>query len=279
KEIDNKFDEIVEFSGVEKFIDTPVKRYSSGMYVRLAFAVAAHLEPEILLVDEVLAVGDVEFQKKCLGKMKDIAAGGRTVLFVSHNMAAIQSLCKRAIVLENGGNIFDGGTNESVEIYLSKSQQLANVSLNERTDREGTGEFKVVDCVIGIEGDMECGYWQTGKDCFIQFKYITDISTVKNVDIGLALYDQTGRTLFFANTIVTKKRISLRNNDGVIICKIKRLPINPDKYYINYDVYDKGVLLDKLENAILVPIETGDFYGTGVLWGGHGTVLTDYKWY
>ncbi len=113
-EIERKFDEIVDFSGVEKFIDTPVKRYSSGMRVRLAFAVAAHLEPEILLIDEVLAVGDVEFQKKCLGKMKDVAGEGRTVLFVSHNMAAINNLCKRGIVLSDGKIIYSGKTQDAI---------------------------------------------------------------------------------------------------------------------------------------------------------------------
>jgi len=123
-EIDRKFDEIVDFSGVEKFIDTPVKRYSSGMYVRLAFAVAAHLEPEILLVDEVLAVGDFEFQKKCLGKMGDVAKEGRTVLFVSHNMGAINQLCNRAIVLENGQAKFTGSVNESIKEYLKGSVEI-----------------------------------------------------------------------------------------------------------------------------------------------------------
>ncbi|WP_300565239.1 polysaccharide ABC transporter ATP-binding protein [Flavobacterium sp.] len=119
-EIKRKFDEIVDFSGVERYIDTPVKRYSSGMYVRLAFAVAAHLESEILIVDEVLAVGDAEFQKKCLGKMNDVSKGeGRTVLFVSHNMGAIKTLCNKGIVLDNGGLIYEGGINESVDHYSS----------------------------------------------------------------------------------------------------------------------------------------------------------------
>jgi lipopolysaccharide transport system ATP-binding protein len=118
-EIRKKFDEIVAFSGIEEFIDTPVKRYSSGMYVRLAFAVAAHLEPEILIVDEVLAVGDAEFQKKCLGKMQDVAGHGRTVLFVSHNMSAVQSLCKRCVLLKDGRVEIDGDTNALISSYLS----------------------------------------------------------------------------------------------------------------------------------------------------------------
>ena len=116
KEVKSKFQEIIEFSGVEKFIDTPVKHYSSGMYVRLAFAVAAHLEPEILIIDEVLAVGDIEFQKKCLGKMKDVAENGRTVLFVSHNMTAVKSLCSSGILIEKGQIKFAGGVSETVKI-------------------------------------------------------------------------------------------------------------------------------------------------------------------
>jgi lipopolysaccharide transport system ATP-binding protein len=120
-EVRSKFDEIIDFSGIEKFIDTPVKRYSSGMYVRLAFAVAAHLEPEILFIDEVLAVGDVEFQKKCLGKMEDIAEGGRTILFVSHNMAAIRNLCQRTILLDKGKLLMDLATNEVVAHYLDQN--------------------------------------------------------------------------------------------------------------------------------------------------------------
>lgn len=124
REIDDKFDEIVKFSGVEKFLDTPVKRYSSGMQVRLAFSVAAHLEPEILLVDEVLAVGDAEFQKKCLGKMGEVANEGRTVLFVSHNMNAVASLCQRGIVLSNGRCLIDGEIKQSISEYLHNSPQL-----------------------------------------------------------------------------------------------------------------------------------------------------------
>jgi lipopolysaccharide transport system ATP-binding protein len=120
-EIVRRFDEIVEFAGVERFLDTPVKRYSSGMQVRLAFAVAAHLEPEILLVDEVLAVGDVEFQEKCLGKMRDVTQEGRTVVFVSHNLAAVRSLCSRALLLDHGRLMFDGAADDAVELYLQRA--------------------------------------------------------------------------------------------------------------------------------------------------------------
>jgi lipopolysaccharide transport system ATP-binding protein len=144
-EIDRKFDEIVDFSGVEKFIDTPVKRYSSGMYVRLAFAVAAYLEPEILLVDEVLAVGDVEFQKKCLGKMQDVTQReGRTVLFVSHNMAAIKSLCNHAMLLDVGHIVCNGDVNQVVDTYLMAGTEMSQTGIiPDNAPRIGTGEVHV----------------------------------------------------------------------------------------------------------------------------------------
>jgi lipopolysaccharide transport system ATP-binding protein len=140
REIKARFDEIVAFAEVERFLDTPVKRYSSGMYVRLAFAVAAHLEPEILIVDEVLAVGDAEFQAKCLGKMSSVASSGRTVLFVSHNMAALRNLCSRAIVLEGGQVSFSGDTVQAIEQYMGSSLQAANVKVDlSAAPRTGSG--------------------------------------------------------------------------------------------------------------------------------------------
>lgn len=144
-EIKRKFDEIVDFSGVEQFLDTPVKRYSSGMQVRLAFAVAAHLDPEILIVDEVLAVGDAEFQEKCLGKMKDVATGGRTVLLVSHNMVAIQHLCERVILVDSGQIAMDGKSRDVVQSHLGKSRDTTGTSIREWRDRETNGQAKIVD--------------------------------------------------------------------------------------------------------------------------------------
>src|SRR5688572_3024387 len=138
-EITRKFDEIVDFAEVEQFMDMPVKHYSSGMYLRLAFAVAAHLEPEILLVDEVLAVGDAAFQKKCLGKIGEVAGAGRTVLFVSHNMAAITSLCTRVVYLDKGLFSADGSANEIVQLYLTRSAGNVVENLADRTDRGGNG--------------------------------------------------------------------------------------------------------------------------------------------
>ncbi len=150
-EVRRKFDEIVAFAEIEKFLDTPVKRYSSGMYVRLAFAVAAHLEPEILVVDEVLAVGDAAFQKKCLGKMESVAGEGRTILFVSHNMAAIQALCDRAVLLEAGELITEGAVDEVIGCYLQRGQQtMQSASLADRADRRGNGQMRL-HCWIRVD--------------------------------------------------------------------------------------------------------------------------------
>ncbi|MDD1444449.1 Wzt carbohydrate-binding domain-containing protein, partial [Dolichospermum sp. ST_sed3] len=151
-EIGRKFQDIVAFAEVEKFLDTPVKRYSSGMYLRLAFAVAAHLEPEILVVDEVLAVGDAEFQEKCLGKMQDVATGGRTVLFVSHSMGAIQALCDRAVVLASGRVVFDGNTQDAIRHYLSARVPTSSVDAFEGCVRLGTGEARIL--CIRFEDDQ-----------------------------------------------------------------------------------------------------------------------------
>src|SRR6516164_5876698 len=141
-EIDRKFDEIVAFAEIDKFIDTPVKHYSSGMYVRLAFAVAAHLEPEILLVDEVLAVGDINFQKKCLGKMGDVARGGRTVILVSHSMAAVNALCSRCVILNQGAVEFDGPTVQATARYYSESLSIQTDSDLNNRPREGSGKAR-----------------------------------------------------------------------------------------------------------------------------------------
>src|SRR5204863_2227017 len=144
-EIDSRFDEIVAFAEIERFLDTPVKRYSSGMYVRLAFAVAAHLQPEILIVDEVLAVGDAEFQKKCLGKMREVSSGeGRTVLFVSHNMAAVTALCKRAILLERGRLVADGESGAVVEKYLVPSTATLSGVYDLRDTPARSGSFSPI---------------------------------------------------------------------------------------------------------------------------------------
>ena len=180
-EVKKKFDEIVAFSGVEDFIDTPVKRYSSGMYVRLAFAVAAHLEPEILIVDEVLAVGDVEFQKKCLGKMQDVAEGGRTILFVSHNLAAVRQLCNQGIILSAGGLLHAGSSEEVIQFYLNSMPKTSSAKFK----NGGTGFTKVA--IIDQFGNYVESV-AANQTAFIQLRINND--TERQLQVGFTIFNQ-----------------------------------------------------------------------------------------
>jgi lipopolysaccharide transport system ATP-binding protein len=202
KEIERKFDEIVAFAELEKFIDTPVKHYSSGMYVRLAFAVAAHLEPEILLVDEVLAVGDITFQKKCLGKMGDVARAGRTVVLVSHNMAAINALSSRVVMMKDGGIVFDGPASEATARYYSESLEVAEsgASLLDRV-REGNGKarFSAVSLhALSPAGErLDVAY--PGCDLAIEFE-MDCRSDISGANAAIIFYDMNGYRVIDTNT-------------------------------------------------------------------------------
>ena len=202
-EIKRKFDEIVDFAGVERYIDTPVKRYSSGMYVRLAFAVAAHLEPEILIIDEVLAVGDAEFQKKAIGKMKDVSnSQGRTVLFVSHNMSAIRSLCNKGILLKNGNIYFQGSIDESVQQYISNFRKVVNHRFWEE-DEIDTSEVILTEAYIkGKNKDIKHPIEITDD---IEFFIQLENKTIQNrIDVTLHLKNGSGEKLFSISSAVLK---------------------------------------------------------------------------
>jgi lipopolysaccharide transport system ATP-binding protein len=190
-EIVRKFDEIVNFSGIEKFLDTPVKHYSSGMYVRLAFAVAAHLEPEILVVDEVLAVGDAEFQKKCLGKMGDVAKEGRTVLFVSHNMAAVKRLCSRTIYLEKGNIYFDGETSAAIQEYNGEIKEI--LVANFVSDPNKTIRIKRLE-VCAQAPTSETGHIETADGVIIKVRYNVN-KPISGAHVFIRIHTGDGETL------------------------------------------------------------------------------------
>jgi len=268
KEIDRKFDEIVDFAEVEKFIDTPVKHYSSGMYLRLAFAVAAHLEPEILLVDEVLAVGDAQFQKKCLGKMSDVASEGRTVLFVSHNMAAIQALCSRAFVLSYGTVAFDGGVNKGINSYLRSVEDVMEAhSLGDRRDRKG-GELFRFHKVEFLDADNMSPLVTlvSGQDVLIKFDYINNSDMIlEDVSLAIGFFIPPGQFLFSCRSDVIGKSLHFPPGKGSSICRIPKWPLNRGNYHFNVIAYMKGECLDWVVDAGSVQVETGDYYGTGKL--------------
>ncbi|MEL6536183.1 MAG: ABC transporter ATP-binding protein [Bacteroidota bacterium] len=201
-EVREKFDEIVDFSGVEKFLDTPVKRYSSGMYVRLAFSVAAHLEPEILVIDEVLAVGDAEFQQKCLGKMSSVASEGRTVLFVSHNMTAVQTLCQRGVLLQQGSVMHIGSVSEAVEQYLGKGGEQNNVSEQNPLQLPEYG-LSITEVACFAKGQSSDTPITTLDPVQFQIKYaLQDVKS--RIDFTLRFYNKRGEIVFVTGSSLDK---------------------------------------------------------------------------
>ena len=224
-EIDRRLDEIVAFSGVEQFIDTPVKRYSSGMHVRLAFAVAAHLEPEILIIDEVLAVGDAAFQKKCLGKIRDVMRQGRTVLFVSHNMAAIQGLCSKCYLLSRGRLIAEGSPGSVVEAYLAEGSVATQAHLGQRKDRQGSGDIQFLDVAILDAKSRSIDGALSGQDIAIAVSYGSrDKKPLSRLDVHIAFYTSSGQFMFNCSSESSGHPFEVVPPTGQVICHIPSCP-------------------------------------------------------
>ncbi|MBL8167964.1 MAG: ABC transporter ATP-binding protein [Acidobacteria bacterium] len=282
REIERKFDEIVAFAELEQFVDTPVKHYSSGMYVRLAFAVAAHLEPEILLVDEVLAVGDAAFQKKCLGKMSDVAQQGRTILFVSHNTAAMLNLCQRGLLLEKGRLVGDDAIEPIIQRYLKSLRTATPWDLSGFTDRRGAGNvrFTRVRFEDGAGNPVEHGI--SGEPLVVLLDYQAEQHrTLPNCRASVTFYDGLGQALFNCSSeLVVRDPINLPSS-GTLRCVIPQLPLSQSQYLITLFLQVNGEIEDWIENAIELEVEDGDFYGTGRLyppgWRGKG-VLVPHQW-
>ena len=274
KEIKRKFDEIVDFSGVERYIDTPVKRYSSGMYVRLAFAVAAHLESEILIVDEVLAVGDAEFQKKCLGKMGSVSKGeGRTVLFVSHNLAAVNTLCSKGMVLEQGKLVYNGMIGGAMDSYLSSGKSSTNNYISDLNDLNDVKDIKIVD----FEGNLKSNFYFNEN---INIKILFNLSGeyAREAEIGFRVTDQRERIVF-----TSQKRVSefKKNNRGIyevegIIPKNLLVP-NTYRLLVALHIPNKKIISLKEDAVSFVIEETGtDFH----MYNGsdYGCVFVNCEW-
>jgi lipopolysaccharide transport system ATP-binding protein len=276
-EIREKEEEIIDFSGCAMYIDTPVKRYSSGMRVRLAFAVAAHLEPDILVVDEVLAVGDAEFQKKAIGKMKDISGNdGRTVLFVSHNMAAVKSLCTRGIVLENGKVAYEGGTDECVSFYLSKKEGNKSGNLPVKFEGGQINSFEVLDFM-----DNESNLL-LGESCKIDLKLFLDNPSETKINIRYQVFDKDEKLITTLNTFHHNANKILDQNKQDYQCKISKLNISPGIYDLGIQIMDlnsKKVLYLN-DNFSEVIVESGDVFNTGKIPSKEnlGVFLSDQTW-
>lgn len=280
-EIGRKFDEIVEFSGVGKFIDTRIKYYSSGMKVRLGFSVAAHLEPEILLVDEVLAVGDVAFQKKCLGKMNDVAREGRTVLFVSHNMAAIQALCTRSLLLDNGKVLFNGSTSEAISTYLRTIEQKAEQKLAERNDRKGRGQIRLINVEISSGNDCLSQNLVTGRPARFEFQLSEICAGVFLEYVDFTIYDSRGQAIVYFNS--ADQGIGDISDTGLntkVVCEVDELLLLPGRYRINASVKGNNGIQDHVEAAAFFNIENGIVRGRSILANSQrpGNVCFPHRW-
>jgi lipopolysaccharide transport system ATP-binding protein len=278
-EIDRRFDEIVAFSEIETFLDTPVKRYSSGMYVRLAFAVAAHLDPEILVVDEVLAVGDAAFQRKCIGKMGEVAhQQGRAVLFVSHNMVAIGSLCSRGILLENGRMTGDGPSGAIVQQYLRSLETLVAVPLTERTDRRGDGPLRFESLTVR-NASAGGGLVRSGDDVQIVLKYTSNERTLKNVHVDVVIHGALDEELAQLSNTAQRGVFEEVPGRGEFVCTVPRLPFEAGSYRVTVYSEVNGDISDWVIHAAVMDVEPGDYFGTGRGNNeGQWHFLIDHRW-
>lgn len=280
REIDRKFDEMVAFAGIETFIDTPIKHYSSGMYMRLAFSVAAHLEPEILLVDEVLAVGDAEFQKKCLGKMSAVAKDGRTVLFVSHNMTAVANLCSRSILLDGGQVIEHDFTSIVVSEYLQMANAKSRQSLCQREDRVGNRSIKFTSFQL-VSGDGNpLVQAVSGKDAILRFEYSSSKKVhLRNVHVAVGVHGKNDENLFHLSTSVSVKDFETIPPKGSFVCRIPAFPLQPGKYSFNLFCKVGGEIADWVQDAGVIEVAPGDFFNSGKLPpSDQGSLLVSHSW-
>jgi len=277
-EVTRKFDEIVAFSGVERFIDTPVKRYSSGMYVRLAFAVAAHLDPEILIVDEVLAVGDAEFQKKCLGKMGDVAGEGRTVLFVSHNLVAIEKLCKSSVLLQDGRMVSMGVTQEVIDTYQDR-HNLTSFGASVDQYRTHGKEKKIIKRIRSLSKDLEEQHkFNISDDVVIEIQLLRKIYASENPHIGIGinrLNDDRILTLMSYNGIDQKRW----SDSSVIRCHISNLNLMPGLFSLKISISINGIEEDVIKDYPGFEIVAHDYFGSGKLLNdSQGLIVKDARW-
>lgn len=262
REIDTHFDAIVQFAGINRFLETPVKRYSSGMYVRLAFAVAAHLNPEILVVDEVLAVGDADFQRKCLDKMQDVAQQGRTVLFVSHNMAVLQMLCTRGVLLQNGTITLDAGIDEAVVAYLRSVERNAGTDVSKRIDRKGLGDVKLLSLDVETVGEIPSKTLSVG--CAARFTFVLS-GMAHGLNVIFSLYDHIGQVVCSFDSGMSGREDQRGAAPGPMFkCDVPMVFLAPGRYRINVQITSSTGVQDHIEGALMVDVSSGELLGRAV---------------
>ena len=263
QEIQSKLDAIIDFSGCERYIDTPVKRYSSGMVVRLGFAVAAFLEPEILVVDEVLAVGDAEFQKKAIGKMKDVSHNdGRTVLFVSHNMTSVKNLCKNGIILDKGELCFSGNISKVIDHYLVNQIQRSTMQIADIADRYGNGKIRFTNIEFLSNGEKKTSY-VVGDEVTINVYFdVCDIdSKILNSRIDIGINTMLEQRVLWLSTYMFSDNVDFSR--GCISFHVPQLLLNAGMYNVNLYCEINGEVADWVQNCASIQMHFHDFYGNG----------------
>jgi lipopolysaccharide transport system ATP-binding protein len=279
-EIVRQFDAIVDFAEVDRFLDTPIKHYSSGMHVRLGFAVAAHLDPEILMIDEVLAVGDAAFQKKCLGKMNEVAKGGRTILFVSHNMAAVAGLCTRAILVESGRLTADGSAEDVIRRYVEAGGRASAIRLAERSDRSGSGNVLLTRLEFcGADGNPVASA-RLGEPLLVALDYEARLAGAqRGLDFEVGFYNLLGERVFLCGSAFAGSAGEDLPSQGRVWCSIPELPLMPGVYSVNVFCGSLGLAADWVKDAAQLHVIEGDFFGTGKLPPGNaGIVAVRHAW-
>lgn len=280
QEIRAKLDEIVDFSGCERYLDTPVKRYSSGMMVRLGFAVAAHLDPEILVVDEVLAVGDAEFQKKAIGKMQDVSRGeGRTVLFVSHNMASVQNLCHSGVVLNDGQVAYRGGVSEAIDYYMTSSMSSnCQMSLKERAMLLSMQKAAYITNVVLVDvKGYRIDNVLSGDLINIQISYHSSLG--KRLEINVGIYNAMGDKIMHLSSKYSSRDImQCPPENGVITFHFDKCPLPEGMYFLNVTLWSGMERIDAIQNVLQLNVSAGDFYHCGTIpSAADSKILLDYK--
>ena len=278
-EIDRRFDAIVDFAEVGDFIDEPVKIYSTGMRARLGYSVAVEMEPEILLLDEILAVGDMGFQRKCLLRMQEGRKRGRTILLVSHNMNAIKGYCNRVILIEQGRLVKQGDPADVVSYYLSNMFELGKKSsLADRTDREGSGAIRIDGYWFEDALGRTVGHAVSGEECTLCMSFICPQGQVEGpVSASVVITDANGRWITRLSTHLTHSDFAAFGARGTIHCHVPALMLIPGEYGFSFRISSNDRLADHIENAARFSVAPGDFYGTGQN-ERHSPLLVDFSW-
>lgn len=278
REIDSKLDSIVEFSGLEKYLETPVKQYSSGMYVRLAFAISAHLDTDILLLDEVLGVGDIEFKRKSIEKLTEKLSSGKTIIMVSHQLDLLKSLCNKGIYIKDGQIKATGPIEEVSEKYILDSDTVEENDLMHRLDRMGSGKVRVTGIqALDVKGNV-IPILHSGQEVVFAVTLKSAEPVLRNVEIRLDVFDKMGQSWFVLNNNISNGMIEQCPGNVVLQCKIPKLPLSEGTFSMNVSLSVNFEKCDFVQHAYEFKVERGGFYKTGRLPAYARGVLVDYNW-